>query len=320
MQILYVPHLRRESVSFCPDCVEFLSSGLAASAKPVGYAKQTSQEDTGCCEEKKWLSPLLPYTPAQAKHVLNDLLSYGLNMGLHGDMQAMAVGMADAQRSTKARRTSRSELRDIDQFEQGLLDKASAKVDDLDAQEQTLITLQNAQKTLLLAEHLEESAIEIDTLRDHFSHGRESLLDTLGVEEDLTELLGVEDMSALPDQEAFTAELLGSGLDVLRPSWRVLLDSMMHFIPKGAVLFTSDATMLEAMHEAGLAFEPMKSADFVAMYGVGGAHAGHTDLLPDGAQLMRITAPVWLLLGHKAPIEGRPWLNRMQTLFAVQTA
>lgn len=364
--LLYVPYLRRESApAALPNEVLFMDSGMNASQ---GAAYSSGAQNVPE-EQNLWTSPLLPFAPNQAKYVLNDLLQYGDNVGMFGDLQAMAAGMVENERKAVKKRTSRSEMREIDLFEldgfmadelkdegQDATVKAELEAElvaakKAEAAQKELNRLQAAQKTLLLAWHLEGSALELDALRDSFSAGRELLLSTMGVEEDeLSELMGFAGMGglpsrtvkgagqgatllddespdatqssgflrqggigSLPDQDPFTADLAGSGLDVLRPSWRTLLESMVPFMPEDAALVTCDALMVEAMQDFGVVFNPVE----------GEACAAELKVLLEvfeGANCHASTAPMWHFLGYKAPVATKPWLDGERTLFAVAFA
>ncbi len=349
-QLLYVPYLRRESApQALPSDVLFMDCGMNASQG----AAYSSGADNGPAEQGTlWTSPRLPFAPNEAKHVLNDLLQFGHNVGTYGgDIQALAAGMAETNRNAARKSTSRHELRELELFEQdGLAGDELALLGDQEqsvaerqalAEAEALQTeterLQSAQKTLLLAWHLEGSALELDALRDSFTAGRELLMDTIGVEEDeLSELMGFAGMGglpsrdkgangkssgllsqngigSLPDQDPFTADLAGSGLDVLRPSWRSLLENMLPFMPDDAALITCDVAMVEAMQEFGVHFEPVSSA------GMGELAKNLQVKLEgfDGTTCKSTTGPMWQLLGYKAAVANKPWLDRVLTLYAV---
>lgn len=269
--VVHVPHLHRELAPAClPAGVLFVSPGLAASAE---------------AEASVWRSPLLPFAPAQSAAVLRDLLHFGTEMGAQGDLQALAAALQD-----KPATSNRSEFADIDRFvaSDGALEDKGMPKPTLDA------VLQGAQKTLLLAWHLEEHAHELDVLRDRFAATRTSLGDVMGVEDE-------DDLGALPDLDAFTADLVGEGMDILRPSWRVVLDNMAPFLPEGAALITCDPVMTAALREAGVAFASMSEAQCVE--------------LPEGlrtvlaGKVVCAEAPLWQALGRSGPVAGRPWLD-----------
>lgn len=360
--LLYVPYLRRESApAFLPETVLFLDCGLST-MQGAAYSSgaSNSPEEQGAL----WTSPRLPFAPNEAKYVLNDLLQYGHNVGMHGDLPAMAAGMAEAERKVAKLSSTRREIKELELFElDGFVDgmenelggeasnsqdadlvearaelRAQAKAAaEAEAVQKEFERLQSAQKTLLLAWHLEGSALELDALRDSFSAGRELLLDTIGVEEDeLSELMGFSGMGglpsrqqgvgsgsllsqsgigSLPDQDPFTSDLAGSGLDVLRTSWRSLLENMLPFLPENASLVTCDMSMVEAMREFDVVFEPLE------------CNAVECDAVPENlkvklegsfkATYQVAQGPMWRLLGHKAPVASKPWLDRELALYAV---
>ncbi len=343
--LLYVPYLRRESApQSLPQNVLFMDCGMnAMQGAAYSSGASNSPEEQGAL----WTSPRLPFAPHEAKHVLNDLLQFGHNVGMHGDLQAMAAGMAETERKLSRMSTNRRELKDLELFEvDGFADadldiegdderaqlSAEAKaLEEAEAAHKELQRLQAAQKTLLLAWHLEGSALELDALRDSFTAGRELLLDTMGVEEDeLSELMGFSGMGglpsreqgtksggllsqsgigSLPDQDPFTADLAGSGLDVLRPSWRSLLENMVPFMPDDTALITCDASMVEAMQEFGVVFEPADLENLQVELELSGGATAHV-----------ATGPIWSLLGHKAAVTNKPWLDRVLSLYAVSYA
>lgn len=344
--LLYVPYLRRESApTSLPSEVLFMDSGMnAMQGAAYSSGANNSPEEQGAL----WTSPRLPFAPDQAKHVLNDLLQYGENVGMFGDLQSMAAGMAENERKLSRMSTTRREMKELELFEldgfadedaDAVSDEARAQLlaeakalEEAEAAKKEAQRLEAAQKTLLLAWHLEGSALELDALRDSFTAGRELLMETMGVEEDeLSELMGFagvgglpsrqgtkgtgsflsqDGIGSLPDQDPFTADLAGSGLDVLRPSWRSLLENMLPFMPDDAVLVTSDAAMVEAMQEFGVTFTAVDTdnklqAEFELFAGT------------PRAQAQVANGPMWRLLGLKAPVVTKPWLDREFSLIAV---
>lgn len=333
--LLYVPYLRRESApAFLPDSVLFLDCGLST-MQGAAYSSgaSNSPEEQGAL----WTSPRLPFAPNEAKHVLNDLLQYGDNVGMYGDLPAMAAGMAETERKVAKLTSTRREIKELELFEldgfvDGMADEQDSALAEAEATQKELARLQSAQKTLLLAWHLEGSALELDALRDSFSAGRELLLDTIGVEEDeLSELMGFSGMGglpsrqqgvgsgsllsqsgigSLPDQDPFTSDLAGSGLDILRTSWRALLENMLPFMPEDSVLVTCDMSMVEAMKEFDVAFESVEC----------GAVPDNLKVKLEGsfkATYQVAQGPMWRLLGHKVPVATKPWLGRELALYAV---
>lgn len=272
-RLIYVPHLHRECAPSClPAVVQFLSPGLTAEASPA-----------------EWCSPLLPYSPPEARACLRDLLEYGLSVGSEGDLQALAAASEDAVAASSLRGENRALARFAST---GEVDAASTVSVDLHAHR-----LRNAQKTLLLAWHIEERARDLDALQERFVSGRKGLAAVIGVDDGDED----EEAVALPALDAFSADLPGDGMDVLRPSWRVILDNMAPFLPDDAALFTCDTVMLGALREAGVAFEPATVETLRDFEGLNAALA---------PKLMQARATLWRALGLTAPQAERPWLDR----------
>lgn len=335
-RFFYTPYFRSESVSeSLPENVFFLSVGIENQA----------------IAERYWASPLLPYTGRSAQRLLDDLLHYGLTLGAQSDMRAVAVQSAEALATFKRTQVERKEWSELELFtladddvsknplaeledlsDSDIADsdillhvdagasaaKQSATEHDVEEQaaskepvvldEETLHQCREAaQKTLLLAWHLEEKAYELDSLRDAFSTGRSDFANTLGVEHD-------EDMNELfdmPELQQFSAELSGSGFDLLRPSWRVVLESTAHFLPEDGALFTYDASMVEEMQEYGVTFSAMPREQLPASI----TCPADECFLKEKNCLMA-TAPFWQIVGYREPPAERPWLYRSVILFA----
>ncbi len=269
-RLVYVPHLHRESAPAClPQVVQFLSVGLAD--RPVAG---------------ELLPDGLPYTPAEARACLRDLLEYGLSVGREGDLYALTAAADDSQAVAARRAESRALARFADTGES---EAASSAGEALPGER-----LRNAQKTLLLASYLEERARELDALQARFADGRKGLAQVIGVDD------GDDDID-LPALDAFTPDLPGSGMDVLRPSWRVVLDNMACFLPEDAALFTCDHVMLAALGDAGVVFEPVSVETLRRFEGLDAALA---------PKLVQACVPLWQALGLSGPQAERPWLDR----------
>ena len=273
-RLVYAPHLHRECAPAClPAVVEFLSPGLENAAG-----------------QNEWRSPLLPFAPAEARAVLRDLLEYGLSLGKEGDLQALAASMDDGGISTDARR----ERMALEHFaSDGRIDPAPVS-----AAETLSMKHQTAQKTLLLAWHLEERAQELDALRDRFMEGRTGLAGTIGIDDD--------DIDELPDMPSFSVDLPGEGLDLLRPSWRVVLDNMAPFLPEDGALFTCDSVMLGGLREAGIELGPVTVDILRGLEGLDAALA---------PRLVHARTHLWRALGHGNCPADRPWLAREIFIF-----
>lgn len=269
-RLVYVPHLHRESAPSClPEVVQFLSVGL------------TDRPGAG-----ELIPDGLPYTPAEARACLRDLLDYGLSVGREGDLYALAAAADDAEAVAARRSESRALARFADTGESPAGVPAGEPVPGE--------RLRNAQKTLLLASYLEERARELDALQERFADGRKGLAQVIGVED------GDDDFD-LPALDAFTPDLPGSGMDVLRPSWRVVLDNMACFLPDDAAFFTCDHVMLAALREAGVGFEPASVEMLRNFEGLDAALA---------PKLVQACVPLWQALGLSGPQAGRSWLDR----------
>ncbi len=293
--VLYIPLLHRELAPAClPEGVRFLSAGLPAAPHVAGAAPQA---DSGAPAVPAWRSPLLPLSEAEARACLAELLDFGLNVGSgpHGDLAAMVAALESAQDEAPFS-LGRSELAALEGFASGgeVAGAAPGSRDDpAQAERNRRIA---AQKTLILAWHLEERVRELDALKEKFSRSRESLADILGVETD-------EELRELPALDPYSAMLPGSGADIIGPSWRIIVENMGPFLPDGAVLFTCDAEIAATLRDGGAAFAPVTAEQATALCPVWGAKVAKL--------VVHARLPLWQVAGRPGPDGARPWLDRV---------
>lgn len=298
--VLYIPLLHRELAPAClPDGVEFLSAGLPAAPSVTGGPARSTPDTVAA---PAWRSPLLPLSESEARACLAELLDFGLNVGSgpHGDLAAMVAALESAQDEAPFS-LGRSELAALEKFASGGADGAdasgtssgSAPGDPAQALRDQRIA---AQKTLILAWHLEERVRELDALKEKFSRSRESLADILGVETD-------EELRELPALDPYSAMLPGSGADIIGPSWRVIVENMGFFLPAGAVLFTCDAEISATLRDGGAAFAPVTAEQAARLCPAWGDKVAKL--------VVHVRLPLWQVAGRPGPDAARPWLDRV---------
>lgn len=290
--VLYIPLLHRELAPDClPEGVAFLSAGLPAVPSVVGGAPQDAARGAAA---PVWRSPLLPLSEAEARACLAELLDFGLNVGSgpHGDLAAMVAALESA-RDEAPFSLDTSELAALRDFASGGVADRSASEEPAGAERNRRIA---AQKTLILAWHLEERVRELDALKEKFSRSRESLAHILGVE-------GDEELRELPALDAYSAVLPGNGADIIGPSWRIVVENMGHFLPDNAVLFTCDAHIAAGLRDGGAVLAPVTAGQAAALCP---AWTGKVARL-----VVHARAPLWQVTGRPGPDAARPWLNRL---------
>ncbi|MDR3043175.1 MAG: hypothetical protein LBU75_02800 [Desulfovibrio sp.] len=302
--VLYIPLLHRELAPAClPEGVAFLSAGLPAAPSVAGGAPQAPATSPAAAP---WRSPLLPLSEAEARACLAELLDFGMNVGSgpHGDLAAMVAALESAHDEAPFS-LGRSELAALENFASGGPGEKDEK-DEKDekgggaASEDPAQADRNrriaAQKTLILAWHLEERVRELDALKEKFSRSRESLADILGVETD-------EELREMPALDPYSAMLPGSGADIIGPSWRVIVENMGPFLPDGAVLFTCDAEISATLRDGGAAFSPITAEQAARLCPAWGAKVAKL--------VVHARLPLWQVAGRPGPDAARPWLDRV---------
>jgi len=289
--VLYIPLLHRELSPPClPDGVEFLSPGLPAAPSVTGTAPRSDSD----AAIPAWRSPLLPLSEPEARACLAELLDFGLNVGSgpHGDLAAMVAAL-ESSHDEAPFSLGRSELAALEGFASDGAVAGAASEDPAEVLRRQRIA---AQKTLILAWHLEERVRELDALKEKFSRSRESLADILGVETD-------EELRELPALDPYSAMLPGSGADIIGPSWRVIVENMGAFLPDGAVLFTCDAEISATLRDGGAAFAPVSAEQAASLCPAWGDKVARL--------VVHARLPLWQVAGRPGPDAARPWLDRV---------
>lgn len=292
--VLYFPLLHRELAPAClPEGVEFLSPGLPPMPALAGAADAAAPAAT-----PPWRSPLLPLTEGEARACLAELLDFGMNVGAApgGDLAVMVAALESAQGDSPFS-LGRDELAALDSFAASGAPSAAAAApaDPAHSEDEQRLRRIAAQKTLILAWHLEERARELDLLKDKFARSRENLANILGVESD-------EEMAELPALDPYTALLPGSGADLVGGSWRVVVENMGAFLPDGVTLFTCDAEVAAVLRDGGAAFAPVTPEQAAALCPAWDARIA--------ALVVHARLPLWRVAGRSAPDAARPWLDR----------
>lgn len=234
----------------------------------------------------------LPMDRRQARAWLAQSLEYAGRFEHRGDLTAVsAAGVDDFYSGSSLDIQSR--LRSMD----GAAAVAPGPGDGEDA---GLTARRRAQMVLLLAAGLQERLAEIAALDRRLGDAWQGLTDSLGLEEDDEGLPHVVDVN--PGTSA--AMSMSERLDEQGLSWPLLLESVFCFLPQDAALVVSDAALLEAWRDMGLAFSPMADAPSGPLEGMGpgallGTHPGHA----------------WC--GRSSTPGDRPWLAMDRTVIHV---
>lgn len=262
--LLHVPGLQPEhACAALPAETRFVSPGLP-----------------GTESEAFWKSPDLPFSAAEARSCLHEMVTMGEQFGNTRDLITLALQPVDdvAEREQALRR----EMAALDQFaETGELAHGA---DAAKRQDESRLSAIAAQKALVLAWNLESRVHELHGLASGLSETAQRFRSALGVTED-------DDLGELPGLAQATGALPVG--DTGRMNWRVILDAVLRFAPDDAVLVTCDAHMADALRELAAPVAP----DADSAIGTGAEHP-------------MFCIPAWRLLGHGGVPAERPWLNR----------
>jgi len=239
----------------------------------------------------------LPFTGAAARACLHELASLAETFGNSRDLVVFALDNEKAQDHAH-KHAGQQELADLEAFVAAGGGSFAPAAPHEPLMKNPLV---EAQKTLLLAYSLEESVSELETLQSRYESSLASMGDLLGAERDA-------DLQELAGLAGAPSALEGRGTDMMRLSWRVVLDNMAVFLPEGTVLVTDDGGMkdvLAAMEETA-ALDAQEAAALCS--------AWDDSALAAAGRLMKVQAPLWRILGHGRVPEGRDW---QQTVFTV---
>ncbi len=155
------------------------------------------------------------------------------------------------------------------------------------------------QQLLLLAWQVEEQALELRSLDQHVQAGWRELDEALGVDDtDEIEDLSGERFALVPgDRESI-------------PSWRLVLEAMLFFVPQGTLLMTSHREIIET-----LADEPDCS-----LADCSGNESSDLERLLASVQTevaRTVHAPGWKLVGATRCPTDKPWLEREHFLICL---
>ncbi|UZP68150.1 hypothetical protein N1030_04010 [Desulfovibrio mangrovi] len=274
--LLHVPGMQPELAgSGLPSQVRFLSPGLPRTDG-----------------ELFWVSEELPFSPAEARACLNEMINLGEQFRNTRDLVTLALQPEEDPYGRDG--SMRREMAELERF--AATGESVGQVKTTETGEQLrAATAVAAQKSLILAWNLESRVHELDALQASFSKTADSFKGLVGVDE--------EDLEELPGLSTTVASLVGSATDVSRLSWRTVLDAMLRFTPDNAVFVTREERLVAALAELTEMVQPDDDV------------AGYAD--SETAGMYRIAA--WTLLGHSTPPENRPWLDRELRFLVLQS-
>ena len=221
------------------------------------------------------LQPLryeFPFPPRTAKLVLLEMLELGHGLG--------SAGLAE-QRFSAAVPPPYTKDYEENRTLEAFVASGNAPAMQVATAENAEMTLKDCQKVLLLAWQLEEDFIEMQRLEACVREADASLRKNLGQEEKLlAEQTALIPHAPLPTRPA-TVE-----------AWKAVVEAAAAFLPQEAVFITHEPSIALPMAER---FAPCPLPQ----------HLAHWQ--QEVPALRCAHAPLWQLLGKKAPAPGRPW-------------
>ncbi|MCG8532525.1 MAG: hypothetical protein MI749_17940 [Desulfovibrionales bacterium] len=274
---LALPVVQPKHVPFpLPDGVRFCSPGVKEAMGELFY-----------------VSPDLPFSPAEARGQLHELLQYGLSFKSARDLSGVALSEKSAPKESRSE--LKEELAAIDAFEQS--GKFTAQEKEKERVDAALLRRIAAQKTLLLAWDMEDRVAELAALKNTFSANSASMDAILGITED-------DAFEDLPGVER-TPTLAGDVETDLGVPWRSVVAAILEFAPAHARFFAVKHELIAWLEEVGRDITPDH---------VGEEEYGFSLPYTDGWKLYAIQA--YALLGHTRVPEGRDDLDRTIEIFA----
>lgn len=273
---LVIPAVQPQHVeTVLPEGIQFCSPGL--------------REATGT---QFYVSPELPFTPAEARGQLHELLQYGMSFRSARDMSG--VVLAEKTADTEKSKPLADEFADLDAF--AATGEFIPKEKDEPVQDSALQARIAAQKTLLLAWDMEGRVAELAALKDKFSASSANMDAILGItdEDELDELPGLEPK----------ATLAGDVEEDLGVPWRAVANAIIEFAPDYARFVAVKKELVDVLTEAGTDITPESVT--VEEYGFS---------LPEQSGWRLYSIPAYALLGHSRAPEGQAHLGRAVAIF-----
>ncbi|WP_027187229.1 hypothetical protein [Desulfovibrio cuneatus] len=236
-------------------------------------------------EESLPLQPLrqeFPFPPRTAKLVLSEMLELGQGLG--------AAGLAE-QRFAAAMPPPYTNDYEEDRTLEAFMASGNVPIAQGTA-ENADMRVKDCQKVLLLAWQLEDYFIEMERLEACVREADASLRKNLGHEEKLlAETTAILPHATLPTRPPTVA------------AWKAVVEAAAAFLPLDAVFITHEPSIAQPMAER---FGPCPLPQ----------HLAHWQQEMPGLRCAH--APLWQLLGKKAPAPDRPWqLEKRVILFTV---
>lgn len=178
--------------------------------------------------ESSFTPNTLPFTYAESRQILHDLIEYGEMLNKNGHIDTNWIKSDERLKEN----FNSSELADLRMLTSGNIDAVlnkQIKVDD------ELDTAQKAQKILLLAWQLEKLQLEIADALKNVNHGKISLKKFL---------------SESIDSEHSKETDSNAGLEVLpeiNMPWQMIMEAMLYFLPANSILFTANQDICSSL-------------------------------------------------------------------------
>ncbi len=269
--LIYAPTMHKELAPFtAPPGVLFLRPGLPGQQTDADF----------------FLPAAYPFSPAEAKVVLVDLLALGEAFEVADDP---ALWTGAAERPARVLRSSLSggEKAALGRFatEGGYAGTQGASENNTDS------PFSAAQKILLLAWDLEERLLELAALRETIAAAGQTLALSLAANAEEKD----ESDRSVPQKAAFFTPPPDGIQNV---DWRLSLAAMAAFLPPESVIVTAHSEMRQSMRDAGM-LQPLPEDT-----------AELLDAWPPALRAATLWAnlPLWRILGHTRPPENKPYL------------
>lgn len=316
--LFYLPLLhRRIAAATVPDTVLFFPTGLQeTNEEAVSASSQNGAGEQGVAKgqsepadsrtrlnaTREAVKEALPFKGREALAILGEMLESGETLACGGFLRQLSANNSFMQGQLKGelKPGESAALADIGMIlaagdgQSVPLWGATAKewAERSTAISQALI---DCQKVLLLAWWHEEKLVELAGLERRIFTANQALCAALadnGNGEDL----------------CFKQPDVSRSSEYAVVPWRVVMDAALPFLPDSAAIFTTDETMVMDMRDAGM-LRPL-SEDMADLF------TGWPQEMLAG--LLYAELPGWRLVGRKAPLAERPWLERTITVFAAR--
>ena len=280
--VFYVPRLHEQCIP----------ARLSACALPVPCGLRKKDD---LPEIVRKVYERFPFSPAQARAVLEDMLRLGEERSCGDILKPLAI-LEQMRKGLFAEKSD--ELAAVEAFaDSDVLPPLGTRGKTPALEEEQRAALVDCQKFLLLAYALEEKIFEMSCLESRLALASASLQAALGEEDEFPELPLETTLFPEPAESTVPAP------------WRAVVEAALAFLPENSILLTADQDMIRDLDEENLLKDlPPEYTEPIANW--------PPALLRD---LRHVRLPAWRLAGGKTPSSSRPWLNREYDVLAAGT-